>query len=462
MKNINKSTNGMGFEGVRSADNPNKIIFSKGFSNKSTTSSSSTSRNTTSSNISSNTRTVSTTSNSTSQSTTSSSRSNSNGNGYSSNTSSRKTTTPNVEAVFKGTNSVSGKTPAGAEFLNTPIGKLKGVASSVSGGTSSRNSGTISYDLDKDIMNMNKIVNKATEKSTNTAVKSAVTAAFGPAVSGKNTNNNTQQEKKESKSMFSKIKDIIFGSQKKQESVIKGIAPSTVNYKETTILRENLSGVQANNKVSTESKIESITGRTSNNNYTDYDVDKLASLIYRETGGSFRNSGESEEWFTFLNTGAVAMNNQARSGKGDSVGDRICSLSNNVYAGLSDYANTDFDTVTAGATEEQKEKIRNAAKMVLSGQYTLPSNMYLQASAGIVNKYGNTWNVHNPTTGGMDVHIGYEGSSASTTDLYGNEVPTDVESYRSEAETLRLALESTDNTANNHLSDLRPNDIRQL
>ena len=156
------------------------------------------------------------------------------------------------------------------------------------------------------------------------------------------------------------------------------------------------------------------------------------------------------------------MNNQARSGKGDSVGDRICSLSNNVYAGLSDYANTDFDTVTAGATEEQKEKIRNAAKMVLSGQYTLPSNMYLQASAGIVNKYGNTWNVHNPTTGGMDVHIGYEGSSASTTDLYGNEVPTDVESYRSEAETLRLALESTDNTANNHLSDLRPNDIRQL
>ena len=94
------------------------------------------------------------------------------------------------------------------------------------------------------------------------------------------------------------------------------------------LLRNNFNKSPTANKVSTESKIESITGRTSNNNYTEYDVDKLASLIYRETGGSFRNSGKSEEWFAFLNTAAVAMNNQARSGKGNTVGDRICSLSN--------------------------------------------------------------------------------------------------------------------------------------
>ena len=88
--------------------------------------------------------------------------------------------------------------------------------------------------------------------------------------------------------------------------------------------------------------------------------------------------------------------------------------------------------------------------------------MYLQASESIVNRYGNTWNTHNPSSGGIDVHIGYEGNSASNTDLYGNEVPTDVESYRNEAAALRQALESTNDNANNYLNYIDPNDIRQL
>lgn len=377
-----------------------------------------------------------------------------------SSSSNRANGSSHVEAVrFTGNNPVSSKAPLGAEFLNIPVVNVKGGTTGIGSGASSRNTGTISYDLNRDATNRKKIVSKASKKNMNAAASGAMKGAFGPMASMKLTND---KAKKENKSIFSTIKNLFGRGKKKQGDIVKRTISKAVNYNDVISLRNNYSNSLNANKVSTESKIESITGRVSNNNYTEYDVDKLAALIYRETGGSFRNSGEDEEWFAFLNTAAVAMNNQARSGKGDTVGDRICSLSNNVYAGLSDYANTDFDTVTAGATEEQKEKIRNAAKMALSGQYTLPSNMYLQASESIVNRYGNTWNTHNPSSGGIDVHIGYEGNSASNTDLYGNEVPTDVESYRNEAAALRQALESTNDNANNYLNYIDPNDIRQL
>ncbi len=377
-----------------------------------------------------------------------------------SSSSNRTNSSSHVEAVkFTGNNPVSSKAPLGAEFLNIPVVNVKGGTTGIGSGASSRNTGTISYDLNRDVANRKKIVSKVSKKYMNAAASGAMTGAFGPMASMKLTND---KAKKENKSIFSTIKNLFGRGKKKQGDIVKRTISKAVNYNDVISLRNNYSNSLNANKVSTESKIESITGRVSNNNYTEYDVDKLAALIYRETGGSFRNSGEDEEWFAFLNTAAVAMNNQARSGKGDTVGDRICSLSNNVYAGLSDYANTDFDTVTAGATEEQKEKIRNAAKMALSGQYTLPSNMYLQASESIVNRYGNTWNTHNPSSGGIDVHIGYEGNSASNTDLYGNEVPTDVESYRNEAAALRQALESTNDNANNYLNYIDPNDIRQL
>ena len=377
-----------------------------------------------------------------------------------SSSSNRTNSSSHVEAVrFTGNNPVSSKAPLGAEFLNIPVVNVKGGTTGIGSGASSRNTGTISYDLNRDVANRKKIVNKVSKKYMNAAASGAMTGAFGPMASMKLAND---KAKKGNKSIFSTIKNLFGRGKKKQGDIVKRTISKAVNYNDVISLRNNYSNSLNANKVSTESKIESITGRVSNNNYTEYDVDKLAALIYRETGGSFRNSGEDEEWFAFLNTAAVAMNNQARSGKGDTVGDRICSLSNNVYAGLSDYANTDFDTVTAGATEEQKEKIRNAAKMALSGQYTLPSNMYLQASESIVNRYGNTWNTHNPSSGGIDVHIGYEGNSASNTDLYGNEVPTDVESYRNEAAALRQALESTNDNANNYLNYIDPNDIRQL
>ena len=158
---------------------------------------------------------------------------------------------------------------------------------------------------------------------------------------------------------------------------------------------------------------KSITGRDSLTNFTEADVERLAALMFREAGGSFVH-GSDEEWFAFLNSGAVALNNAYDKGVGNTFSDRLTSLSNNVYQGLSSYATSDFDTVTSGASEAEKEDLKNAARLVLSGQYTLPSNMHLQASESIVNNNGTSWNSHGVDYdyGYGDIHIGYDTGSA--------------------------------------------------
>ncbi len=189
---------------------------------------------------------------------------------------------------------------------------------------------------------------------------------------------------------------------------------------------------------------QSITGRNYLTNYTQEDVDRLAALMFREAGGSF-NHGSDEEWFAFLNTGAVAVNNAYDKGTGNTFSDKLCSLSNNVYQGLSSYATSDFDTVTKGASEAEKADLRKAAELVLSGQYTLPSNMHLQASESIVNNNGTSWNTHNVDHdfGYGNIHIGYDtGSTVSNTDIYGNKVSTDANDYRELAVELRNVSDS--------------------
>ena len=197
---------------------------------------------------------------------------------------------------------------------------------------------------------------------------------------------------------------------------------------------------------------QSITGRNYLTNYTEEDVDRLAALMFREAGGSF-NHGSDEEWFAFLNTGAVAVNNAYDKGTGNTFSDKLCSLSNNVYQGLSSYATSDFDTVTKGASEAEKADLRKAAELVLSGQYTLPSNMHLQASESIVNNNGTSWNTHNVDHdyGYGNIHIGYDtGSTASNTDIYGNEVSTDANDYRELAVELRNVSDSIGEGSTGH------------
>ena len=205
---------------------------------------------------------------------------------------------------------------------------------------------------------------------------------------------------------------------------------------------------------------KSVTGRDSLTNFTEADVERLAALMFREAGGSFVH-GSDEEWFAFLNSGAVALNNAYDKGVGDNFSDRLTSLSNNVYQGLSSYATSDFDTVTSGASDAEKADLKNAARLVLSGQYTLPSNMHLQASESIVKNNGTSWNSHGVDYdyGYGDIHIGYDtGSAPASTDIYGNATPSDVGYYQKQASQLRETLKnsnSTNNISNTNFSDIR-------
>ena len=94
----------------------------------------------------------------------------------------------------------------------------------------------------------------------NAAASGAMTGAFRPMASMKLAND---KAKKENKSIFSTIKNLFGRGKKKQGDIVKRTISKAVNYNDVISLRNNYSNSLNANKVSTESKIESITGRVS-------------------------------------------------------------------------------------------------------------------------------------------------------------------------------------------------------
>ncbi len=192
-----------------------------------------------------------------------------------------------------------------------------------------------------------------------------------------------------------------------------------------------------------------ITGRESLINYTSKDVDKMASVIFREAGGNFIH-GSDKEWFAFLTCGAVVLNNAYDKGSGNSFSDKLTSLSNlRVYGGLKNYINKDFETMAkaSGASDALIADLRKASEIVLSGQYTLPKNMHIQAENEIATSCGTIWTVlevdynFNSDKGkDPNIYIGYDGPCdgngeivLESTDLYDNEVSSSVNKYMEQA-----------------------------
>ena len=229
-----------------------------------------------------------------------------------------------------------------------------------------------------------------------------------------------------------------------------GRKPNTINKNNTTTkgvnatadkgdLEKTKASSAETEKEKTINRYQEVSGKPYKSNYTTEDVEKLASLIYREAGGSFIH-GSDEEWRAFLNSGAVALNNAYDKGVGANFSDKLTSLSNNVYQGLSSYATSNFDTVTNGASEAEKADLKYAAELILSGQYTLPKNMHLQASGSIVNNNGTAWDKHevDHDYGYGDIYIGYDtGSAPASTDIYGNTTSTNIEDYTKLAKDLK-------------------------
>lgn len=165
----------------------------------------------------------------------------------------------------------------------------------------------------------------------------------------------------------------------------------------------------------------------------------LAKMLYLEVNGT--------DTFTKLTTAAVIINNA----KGTSYS-QIHSLTDDQYHLFSSYKDTPFEEYVP---EGSRGELLYIAETVLSGKYTLPSNIIYQASQSIVEKYGDVWTSIPATP--KDVYFGYtRGESLSGTDILGNNLPgeayssvsSSVEYYKKLASSLEQSDYSSYTTSN--------------
>lgn len=189
------------------------------------------------------------------------------------------------------------------------------------------------------------------------------------------------------------------------------------------------------------------------NNYcTKENAMQIAKILYRETGSDTAVNSD-ENFFMRLSTAAVIINN-ANTKKGNTFYEKIYNLTDSNYHNYSSYRDKAFEDVVSA---NKRSEMLYIAEMVLSGKYTFPKNMKLQASKSIVEKYGIVWTYIDSKPGAYDVYFGYEGSSLSNVDIYGNNISdTSVKSYKSRAIELELSNYS-DYTVNTVCSGISNN-----
>lgn len=156
----------------------------------------------------------------------------------------------------------------------------------------------------------------------------------------------------------------------------------------------------------------------------------LAKMLYLEVNGT--------DTFTKLTTAAVIINNA-----GGTSYEKIYSLTDSQYHLFSSYKDTPFEEYVP---EGSRGELLYIAQTVLSGEYTLPSNIIYQASESIVKRYGDVWTSIPATP--KDVYFGYtKGQSLSSTDILGNTLPSaayssvdsSVSYYKNLADSLKLS-----------------------
>lgn len=158
---------------------------------------------------------------------------------------------------------------------------------------------------------------------------------------------------------------------------------------------------------------------------------QLAKILYKEVGAPL-TSNKEEDYFAKLVTASIIVNN-ASTKSGSNFYKQIYNLTDNNYQGYSSYKDSSFDRVVTS----NQQMMLYIAELVLSGRFSVPKEMHLQASQSIVNTYGTVWDHINVTPGmGIDVYFGYD-RPISNTDIYGNKLSsTDPSYYRSLATSL--------------------------
>ena len=156
---------------------------------------------------------------------------------------------------------------------------------------------------------------------------------------------------------------------------------------------------------------------------------QIGKIVYRESGADTAPNKE-DNFFRRLNVASVVLNNASRR-KGSSWYEKIYNLDDNVYGSYSSYKDKDFSSLV---DKSKQGEILYISELVLTEQYNLPSNMYLQAEPSIVNKYGKLW------TNIGDIYFGYEGETLSSKDVFGNKLKSTTVSYfKEKASSLKLS-----------------------
>ncbi|MBQ8192823.1 MAG: hypothetical protein IJZ46_01980 [Bacilli bacterium] len=162
---------------------------------------------------------------------------------------------------------------------------------------------------------------------------------------------------------------------------------------------------------------------------------QLAKILASEVGSDSAVNSE-ENFFMRITTAAVIINN-ANNKSGNTFYDKIYNLTDNNYAGYSRYKDSSFESVVPS---DKRGELLYIAELVLTGKYTLPSNMTLQAAQYIVEDYGTIWTWVESQDGYYDVYFGYENGAIYSTDIFNNKIDnTTVTYYKNKANSLKLS-----------------------
>lgn len=165
--------------------------------------------------------------------------------------------------------------------------------------------------------------------------------------------------------------------------------------------------------------------------YSNELVENVASVIASENG-----CGRRETFVYQLILGADLLNGHYYwNHHNDITMDSLCYTLKHGWRNDGYYCNYTFEKLYANrsgtCTSAQEEQLKLAARMVLSGSFNIPKNVYGAAEKSIMDQLGTEWVSYRPETWSDIAYFFYPKNEAlSTVDRYENPVRQDFEFYK--------------------------------
>ena len=156
-------------------------------------------------------------------------------------------------------------------------------------------------------------------------------------------------------------------------------------------------------------------------------VEQMAKIVYHEVGFNDVAADPKDDFFARITTSGVVLNN-ANKHSGNTWYERMMNLTDGNYGHYYDYRDEPFNQ----SVQANRSQLVYIAALVLSGKYTLPKNMTLQANPSIVSGNGNVWTIVTLKSQYENLYFGYEGNALNKYDALGNEIKNNTPEYYKE------------------------------